>query len=63
MGGAMETKKIDWDKLKKVISERGSTMGKVSVEIGHDRSYLSCCKKTERHPGRACYMHHTKVRD
>lgn len=49
--GSMEMKKIDWDKLKKVISERGSTMGKVSVEIGHDRSYLSCCKKNGRKPG------------
>lgn len=48
----MDTKNIDWDKLKNIIRERGSTMGKVSTEIGHDKSYLSCCKKNEREPGR-----------
>lgn len=49
----METKKIDWYKLERIVKERGITKGRLAVEIGRDKSYLSVCKNRGRQPSRA----------
>lgn len=49
----METKKIDWYKLERIVKERGITKGRLAVEIGRDKSYLSVCKNRGRQPSKA----------